>query len=389
MRTQVLIIGAGPAGMLLGQLLQRQGIDTLVIERRSRQHVLSRIRAGILETGMVALLRRARVSRRLDKESFVHFGTVIANGEEQFRIDFRKLTGESVLVYGQSELSQDLFQARDALNAPILFDVEDVEIHDPNSDAPHVTLKSKGREMRIDCDFIAGCDGYHGVARQAIPASKRTEHEKTYPFGWLGVLSETPPVHHELIYSNSERGFAMCSIRTHGLSRYYIQCPLSDSPSDWSDQMFWDELRRRLPTPVAEAMKTGPSIEKSIAAMRSFICEPMRWGRLFLCGDAAHIMPPTGAKGLNTAASDVHYLSEGLIRYYNENDAEGIDTYSQRALARAWKAARFSWSATMLLHRFPDQTAFDLKMQQADLNFLRDNEAAQQVFAENYVGLPY
>ncbi|WP_420395100.1 4-hydroxybenzoate 3-monooxygenase [Nioella sp.] len=389
MRSQVVIIGGGPSGLLLGQLLHRKGIDAVVLERKTRDYVLGRIRAGVLETGLVTLMREAGVADRMDAESIVHDGTVIAYGEDQFRVDFVETTGESVVVYGQTELTRDLYDAREACGAKTLFEVDNVVINGADSDAPYVTFTHEGSEKRIDCDFIAGCDGFHGVSRQTIPLTVRTEYEKVYPFGWLGLLSDTPPVHEELIYSNSERGFALCSQRSWTRSRYYIQCSLSDHAEDWSDQMFWDELRRRLPAETAAKLVTGPSIEKSIAPLRSFVTEPMRWGRLFLCGDAAHIVPPTGAKGLNTAASDIHYLYHGLMQFYEEKDSEGIDRYSEKALARIWKAERFSWNTTMMLHRFPDMNGFDLKMQRADLEFLRDNADAQRVFATNYVGLPF
>jgi p-hydroxybenzoate 3-monooxygenase len=389
MRTQVVIIGGGPSGLLLAQLLHRKGIDTIVLERKTRDYVLGRIRAGILETGFVDLMREAGVADRLERECFTHSGVVIACGDAQFEIDFKQHTGTGVTVYGQTELTRDLYDAREAAGGEIVFNVENVVIHDVETDRPWMTYQAGGKEQRIDCDYVAGCDGFHGVSRQTIPLAVRREYEKTYPFGWLGVLSDTPPVHEELIYSSSERGFALCSMRNANLSRYYIQCPLSDSPEDWSDQMFWDELRRRIPEAAAEALVTGASIEKSIAPLRSFVCEPMRWGRLFLCGDAAHIVPPTGAKGLNTAASDIHYLYHGLIQQYEEGDGEGLERYSEKALARVWKAERFSWSMTNMLHRFPEQSAFDLKMQRAEIAFLRENEAAQRVFAQNYVGLPY
>lgn len=389
MRTQVVIIGGGPSGLLLSQLLHRKGIDTVLLERKTRDYVLGRIRAGVLETGFVDLMREAGVAERMDKESFIHDGTLIAYGDEQFRIDFTGLTGRHVVVYGQTEVTRDLYDAREKMDAKIIFNAENVAIHDANTDNPFVTYHFNGTVQRIDCDYIAGCDGFHGVSRQTIPTSVRQDYEKAYPFGWLGVLSQTPPVSKELIYSNSQHGFALCSMRNENLSRYYIQCPLTDGTDDWSDKKFWDELKRRLPGAAAEGLITGPSIEKSIAPLRSFVTEPMRWGRLFLCGDAAHIVPPTGAKGLNTAASDIHYLYLGLVQLFEENDPEGIDQYSQKALARIWKAERFSWWMTNLLHRFPDQSEFDVKMQRADLEFLRENEDAQRVMAQNYVGLPY
>lgn len=389
MRTQVCIIGAGPSGLLLSQLLYKQGIDSIVLERKTKEYVLGRIRAGILERGFVDLMRLAGVSERLDSESFSHDGTIIADGNDHFRIDFEERAQASVVVYGQTELTRDLYEAREQVDGKIEYNVENVKINDADRDSPFVTFEQDGREVRIDCDFVAGCDGFHGVSRTTIPDSVRKEYEKVYPFGWLGVLSETPPVHDELIYARSERGFALCSMRNANLSRYYIQCSLSDSPEDWTDDAFWKELKKRIPAEFAEKLVTGPSIEKSIAPLRSFVTEPMRWGRLFLCGDAAHIVPPTGAKGLNTAASDIHYLYHGLVAHYHEGDDEGLDRYSEKALARIWKAERFSWSMTNLLHTFPEQGKFDLRMQDAELAFLRENDAAQTVLAENYVGLPY
>lgn len=389
MRTQVVIIGGGPSGLLLSQLLHRKGIDTVVLERQTRDYVLGRIRAGILERGMVALMREAGVAERMDRECFVHDGTVMAYDNESFGVNFKELVDTTVIVYGQTEVTRDLYDAREKMDGKIVFQVQDVVINDLETDKPYVTYRTADGEKRIDCDFVAGCDGFHGVSRQTIPQDIRSECEKVYPFGWLGVLSETPPVHAELIYANSSRGFALCSMRNEKLSRYYIQCPLSDKVEAWSDQMFWDELKRRIPDEAADSLVTGPSIEKSIAPLRSFVTEPMRWGRLFLCGDAAHIVPPTGAKGLNTAASDVHYLYHGLLQYYGEGDSEGIDRYSEKALARIWKAERFSWWMTSLMHRYPDQTEFDLRIQRAELEFLRENKAAQTVMAENYVGLPY
>lgn len=389
MRTQIVIIGGGPSGLLLSQLLHKKGIDTIVLERKTREYVLGRIRAGILEVGFVDLMREAGVSERMDKECFVHDGTIISYGDEQFGINFKDHTNTSVVVYGQTEVTRDLYDAREAMDGEIIFNVENVVINGADTDTPYVTYTVDGKEARIDCDFVAGCDGFHGVSRQTIPTTIRKEYEKLYPFGWLGLLSETPPVHEELIYAWSDRGFALCSMRNENLSRYYIQCSLSDSVEDWSDEAFWSELKRRIPRGAAEKLVTGPSIEKSIAPLRSFVTEPMRWGRLFLCGDAAHIVPPTGAKGLNTAASDIHYLYHGLLQFYQEGDSQGIDTYSEKALARIWKAERFSWWMTNLLHRFPDQTDFDLKMQRADIEFLRSNREAQSVLAQNYVGLPY
>jgi p-hydroxybenzoate 3-monooxygenase len=389
MKTQVVIIGGGPSGLLLAQLLHNKGIDTVVLERKTREYVLGRIRAGVLEQGLVSLMEEAGVSERMHREGFLHNGTLIAFDSEIFRIDFTEHTNTSVMVYGQTEVTRDLYDARAAAGGKITFNVEDVAINGADTDNPFVTYSVDGQARRLECDYVAGCDGFHGVSRNTIPATVRKDYEKVYPFGWLGVLSETPPVNHELIYANSERGFALCSMRNANLSRYYLQCSLSDSPHDWSDQSFWDELKRRLPAEQAEALITGPSIEKSIAPLRSFVTEPMRWGRLFLCGDAAHIVPPTGAKGLNTAASDVHYLYNGLRQFYEDNDAEGLDRYSERALARVWKAERFSWWFSSLMHRYPDQSEFDLRMQRAELAFLRDNRSAQSVMAQNYVGLPY
>ena len=389
MNTQVAIIGGGPSGLLLAQLLQTCGINSIVLERKTKDYVLGRIRAGVLEQGLVKMLEEAGCADRLHAEGYVHDGTLVSYGDEMFRIDFKGLTGSSVVVYGQTEVTRDLYDARERAGGTIEFEVEDVVIHGADTDAPHVTYRVDGEDRRIDCDFVAGCDGFHGVSRQTIPLSVRREFEKVYPFGWLGILSETPPVNHELIYSNSSRGFALCSMRNDQLSRYYIQCSLSDQPQDWTDAAFWEELKRRIPAEIADKLITGPSIEKSIAPLRSFVTEPMRWGRLFLCGDAAHIVPPTGAKGLNTAASDVHYLFEGLKTFYRDGATDGLDAYSDKALKRIWKAERFSWWFSSLLHRYPDQSEFDLKMQVADLEFLRSNEAAQRAMAQNYVGLPY
>lgn len=389
MQTQVAIIGGGPSGLLLSQLLHKRGIDSIVLERKTKDYVLGRIRAGVLEQGLVRLMEEAGCAERLHAEGYVHDGTLISYGDEMFRVDFTEHTGSPVIVYGQTEVTRDLYAAREAAGGKIEYEVEDVVINGADTDAPFVTYSVNGEPRRIDCDFIAGCDGFHGVSRQTIPLDVRREYEKVYPFGWLGILSETPPVNHELIYANSKRGFALCSMRNEKLSRYYIQCSLSDKPEDWTDEAFWQELKRRIPADQAEKLVTGPSIEKSIAPLRSFVTEPMRWGRLFLCGDAAHIVPPTGAKGLNTAASDVHYLYNGLRDYYENGSPEGIDHYSEKALKRVWKAERFSWWFSMLMHRFPDQSEFDLKMQVADLEFLRSNKAAQQAMAENYVGLPY
>ncbi|MDP2087418.1 MAG: 4-hydroxybenzoate 3-monooxygenase [Gemmobacter sp.] len=389
MKTQVAIIGGGPSGLLLSQLLHRRGIESVVLERKTKDYVLGRIRAGVLEQGLVRLLEEAGCAARLHAEGHVHGGTLISYGDQMFRVDFTEHTGTPVIVYGQTEVTRDLYAAREAADGIIEYEVEDVVIHAADTDAPYVTYTIHGQPRRVDCDFVAGCDGFHGVSRQTIPLDVRKEYEKVYPFGWLGILSETPPVNHELVYANSPRGFALCSMRNEHLSRYYIQCSLSDRPEDWTDEAFWQELKRRIPADQAEKLVTGPSIEKSIAPLRSFVTEPMRWGRLFLCGDAAHIVPPTGAKGLNTAASDVHYLYTGLREFYETGSSAGIDSYSQKALARVWKAERFSWWFSSLMHRYPDQSEFDLKMQVADLEFLRSSKAAQKAMAENYVGLPY
>lgn len=389
MRTQVAIIGGGPSGLLLSQLLHTRGIESVVLERKTKDYVLSRIRAGVLEQGLVRLMEEAGCADRLHAEGFTHDGTLISYGDEMFRIDFKELTGKPVVVYGQTEVTRDLYAAREKAGAHIEYNVEDVTIEGADTDAPAVSFTVDGQRKRLACDFVAGCDGFHGVSRQSIPLHVRREYEKVYPFGWLGILSETPPVRHELIYASSERGFALCSMRNEHLSRYYIQCSLSDSPNDWTDEAFWQELKRRIPAEAAETLVTGPSIEKSIAPLRSFVTEPMRWGRLFLCGDAAHIVPPTGAKGLNTAASDVHYLFNALRDFYEKGSPDGIDGYSENALKRVWKAERFSWWFSSLLHRYPDQSEFDLKMQRAEIEFLRSNRAAQTAMAQNYVGLPY
>jgi len=388
-KVQIAIIGGGPSGLLLGQLLHQRGIDAIVLERRTKDYVLGRIRAGVLERGLVTLMDEAGVGDRLHREALVHHATNIAFPGGLFSVNFTDLTGHPVLVYGQTEVTRDLYAAREGAGAPTEFEVENVQIHGADGDAPYVTYRLHGDERRIDCDFVAGCDGFHGVSRKTIPGSDRTEYERVYPFGWLGLLSETPPVDEELIYASSEHGFALCSMRNLQLSRYYIQCDLSDWVEDWSDDRFWTELKRRIPADVANVLTTGASVEKSIAPLRSFVCAPMRWGRLFLCGDAAHIVPPTGAKGLNTAASDVHYLYHALTAFYQDGSTDGIDTYSDHALARIWKTQRFSWWFTGLMHRFPDQTPFDDQMQAAEIDFLRTSREAQAAMAINYVGLPY
>ncbi|MCX8998215.1 4-hydroxybenzoate 3-monooxygenase [Rhizobiaceae bacterium BDR2-2] len=388
MRHQVCIIGGGPSGLLLSLLLRRAGVDAVLLERRSRDYVLARIRAGVLEQGLCDLLREAGVGTRLDAEGFVHGGTVIAAHGQTVPIGLRTLTGKTVTIYGQTEVTRDLYGELDRIGAPVIHEAEDVTIHDADRGAPFVTFTQNGTSHRVDCDYIAGCDGFHGVSRRTIPAAVRRDYEHVYPFGWLGILSETRPLHHELVYAGHERGFALCSMRNAHLSRHYLQVPLADRPGDWSDEAFWDELRRRLPPDLAETLETGPSIEKSIAPLRSFISEPMRWGRLFLAGDAAHIVPPTGAKGLNLAASDVFYLSRALIARY-AGDESLLETYSATALARVWKASRFSWSMTRMLHSFPDEGDFLRRMQGAEMAHLAGSPAAQTALAENYVGLPW
>ncbi len=388
MRTQVAIIGAGPAGLLLGQLLHRAGIDAVILEQRSREYVLGRIRAGVLEPGTVEVLDYAGVSKRLHSDGLTHDGIEIGFEGRRHRIDFKDLIGSSVTVYGQTEITRDLMEARAAGGAVSLYEVHDVAVHDIASHSPKVSFVRNGVADTIECDFIAGCDGFHGVSRPSIPAGALTLHERTYPFGWLGVLADVPPSWPELIYANSDRGFALASMRSPTRVRCYVQCPLQDRIEEWSDGRFWDEFRRRIGGDVAERMITGPSIEKGIAPLRSFVAEPMQFGNLFLAGDAAHIVPPTGAKGLNLAASDVWYLYQGLREFYRERSRAGLDRYSQRCLGRVWKAARFSWWMTTQLHRFPGTDAFHDKIQAAELDYLFSSRAAQCSLAENYVGLP-
>jgi p-hydroxybenzoate 3-monooxygenase len=389
MRTQVAIIGAGPSGLLLGQLLHRQGIETVILENRSAEYVLGRIRAGVIEQGMVALLEEAGVAERLHSEGLVHDGTEITFDGVRHRIDFKKLTGKTVTVYGQTEITRDLMEARAASGAPTIYEAEDVTPLDFDGEKPRVRYRRDGKDHEIGSDFVAGCDGFHGISRQSIPKDSIELFERVYPFGWLGILSDTPPVSDELIYINHERGFALCSMRSHTRSRYYLQCSLAEHVEDWSDTRFWDELKLRLDKEGRERLVTGPSIEKSIAPLRSFVAEPMRFGRLFLAGDAAHIVPPTGAKGLNLAASDVYYLSRALVEFYREKSNAGIDHYSGRALARIWKAERFSWWMTTMLQRFPESSGFDRRLQHAELDYLVSSPAAAMAMAENYVGLPY
>jgi p-hydroxybenzoate 3-monooxygenase len=389
MRTQVAIIGSGPSGLLLGQLLTEAGIDNVILDRVDRTYILGRVRAGVLEEGTVTLVRKANAAARMDAEGLVHGGFSLAFDGRDHRIDLSALTGgKQVLVYGQTELTRDLMDRRAQSGATTIYNASNTRLHDFDRASPFVTYEVDGVEMRLDCDFIAGCDGFHGVSRKSVPEQSIDVFEKVYPFGWLGILADVPPVHHELIYSNHERGFALCSMRSNTRSRYYIQCALDARIDDWSDDRFWDELRRRLPAHHAERLVTGPSFEKSIAPLRSFVTEPMRFGRLFLVGDAAHIVPPTGAKGLNLAASDVHYLFEGLLGHYVDTVDTGLDNYSARALARVWKAVRFSWWMTMMMHRFPDRGEFDQRIQAAELDYLIQSRAASLVLAENYVGLP-
>jgi len=390
MKVPVCIVGGGPSGLLLSQLLHLRGIDTVVLEKYSRDHVLSRIRAGVLEHGFARLMREAQCGERMDREGEIHEGFQIAHDGVLDRVDlFKHSGGNSVIVYGQTELTRDLYEARDRLGGKVVHQAEDVALHELGSDAPFVTYRSGDRTVRVDCEYVIGADGFHGVSRKSIPDGALREYEKVYPFGWLGVLSRTKPVSGELIYASHERGFALCSMRSQVLSRYYIQVPLSDTPDDWPDDVFWVELKRRLPDEVAARMITGPSIEKSIAPLRSYVVEPMRYGRLFLAGDAAHIVPPTGARGLNSAASDIYYLYHAMVAHYKKGDDTGLDGYSDRALARVWKAQRFSWWMTMLLHRFPDHIPYDEKLQQTDLKYLFSSEAALRLLAENYVGLPF
>ncbi len=389
MRTQVAIIGAGPSGLLLGQLLHQAGIDAVVIEQRNRDYVLGRIRAGVLEQGTVALMDQLGLGERMHAEGLVHGGINLGFRNTRQRIDLHALTGgKQVMVYGQTEVTRDLMAARAACGAKTVYEAEDVALHDLDGRNPRVTWRRGCAAHELQCDFIAGCDGYHGVSRASAPPTRLRTYEKVYPFGWLGVLSETPPVAHELIYSNHERGFALCSMRSNTRSRYYVQCSQDDKVENWSDDAFWNELRRRLDPEAAETLVTGPSIEKSIAPLRSFVAEPMRFGSLFLAGDAAHIVPPTGAKGLNLAASDVRYLASALMQYYGDKSAAGIDTYSERCLRRVWKAVRFSWWFTSLMHRFPETGEFGQKLQEAEIGYLLESQAASTALAENYVGLP-
>ncbi len=390
MKTRVCIIGGGPSGLLLAQLLHLKGIDNIVLEKHSREYVLARIRAGVLEHGFARLMREAHCGERMDREGEIHEGFFIASEGRLNRVDLHRYSGgSSVVVYGQTELTKDLYDARDRMQGEVIHNAEDVQPHELTSTKPCVTYRDRDEIVRIECDFVIGADGFHGVSRKAIPKTVLREFEKVYPFGWLGVLSRTKPASPELVYARHERGFALCSLRSQVLSRYYIQVPLTDKVEDWSDDAFWAELKHRLPAEVAERLAAGPSIEKSIAPLRSFVAEPMRHGRLFLVGDAAHIVPPTGARGLNSAASDVHYLYHALLAHYHQGDDAGLDGYSAQALARVWKAQRFSWWMTTMLHSFPSSIEYDRKLQQAELDYLFSSEAAMRSLAENYVGLPF
>ena len=383
-----MIVGAGPAGLLLGQLLHREGIDSLILERRSAEYVLGRIRAGVLEPGTVQVLEHAGVAKRLREEGLPHAGVEIAFRGRRHRIPLQELTGQCVTVYGQTEVTRDLMEARAAAGAPSVYEAEDVALHDIDGASPRVTWRHRGETHEVSCDVIAGCDGFHGVSRRSIPARALRLTEREYPFGWLGVLADVPPPWEELIYANSERGFALASLRSPTRVRCYVQCSLEDHVEQWSDARFWDEFRHRMGEEIADQVATAPSIEKSIAPLRSYVVEPLRFGRLFLAGDAAHIVPPTGAKGLNLAASDVFYLHEALRDYYRDRSERALDAYSPRCLRRIWKAERFSWWMTRVLHRFPGD-AFALRMQQTELEYLFTSRAAQASMAENYVGLPF
>ena len=389
MRTKVAIIGAGPAGLLLGQLLRAYGIDNIILERQTPEYVLGRIRAGLLEEGTVKLLDEVGAGGRAHAEGLVHDGIELAFGGLRHRIDIKAATGRTMMIYGQTEVTLDLMNARKAAGLTSVYEAADVKPHDFDTDRPRVTYVKDGTTHEIQCDFIAGCDGFHGVSRASVKPSAIETFERVYPFGWLGILSETPPVSHELIYSNHARGFALCTMRSTRRSRYYLQCSMDDHIDQWPDDRFWDELKQRLDQDAADSLVTGPSIEKSIAPLRSFVAEPMRFGRMFLAGDAAHIVPPTGAKGLNLAASDAHYLATALREYYDEKSSAGIDNYSAKALTRVWKAVRFSWWMTSMLHKFPDTGTFGARIQLAELDYVVNSKAAMTSLSENYVGLPF
>lgn len=388
MKTQVAIVGAGPAGLLLGHLLRAEGIDCVVLERQTGNYVLSRIRAGVLEQVTVSLMERLGLDARMKAEGLPHDGFNLADGERLIHIDVAGLTGQSVMVYGQTELTRDLMEAAAPRGLEVIYGAADVALHDIASDAPFVTYVHEGKDARIDARIVVGCDGFHGPSRQAIPASVGQAFERVYPFGWLGILADVPPCNDELIYANHERGFALASMRSPTRSRYYIDVPLTEKIEDWPDDRVWDELAVRLGPDAAARITRGPSIEKSIAPLRSFVFEPMRHGSLLLCGDAAHIVPPTGAKGLNLAASDVHYAAQALVAFFRRGDADAVAGYSAKALARVWKSERFSWSLTKLMHRFPEDGPFERRMQVAELDYIASSEAARRTIAENYVGLP-
>jgi p-hydroxybenzoate 3-monooxygenase len=388
-RTQVGIIGAGPAGLLLARLLKLNGIESVILENRSRAYVEARIRAGVLEHGTVKLLEEAGVAERLHREGLVHEGVELGVNGGRFRIDLAGLAGKTITVYGQSEVVQDLIAARLAGDGPIVWEAADVALHDIETDRPRLTYRADGIEQELACDFIAGCDGFRGVSRASLPASNLRVYEQLYPFGWLGILADVPPCNEELIYASHPRGFALASMRSHTRSRYYIQCGRDEKLEDWPDDRLWDELKRRLGPDVAPHVTTGPALEKSITGLHSFVCLPMRHGRLFLAGDAAHIVPPTGAKGLNLAASDIHYLSRALVSHYARNDSTLLGTYSDQASARVWKAERFSWWLTLLMHKVHPEGSFAEQMQQAEIDYLLSSQAGQTAFAENYVGLPF
>ncbi len=389
MKTQVAIVGAGPAGLLLSHILQVNGIDSVVLERQTQDYVLARIRAGVLEQGSVDLLTEYGLGDRLRQEGLVHDGFGIAVDGVRHRVDLKGSVGVPVTVYGQTEITKDLVAAREAAGGKLVYSAEDVSVHGFDGDSPQVRWRKDGEEHVLDCAFIAGCDGYHGVCRASAPQDVLRNYERVYPFGWLGILSHVPPTSHEVSYASHERGFALASMRSPTLSRYYIQCPLDENLDDWPDDRIWDELKRRLGPDLAASMTTGPSVEKSIAPLRSFVAEPLRFGRMFLAGDAGHIVPPTGAKGLNLAISDVHYLSRAFIEFYDGGHSARLEDYSDRCLRRIWKAERFSWWMTNMLHRYPDDSPFDSKVKLAELDYMLGSKAAMTAWAENYVGLPY